>query len=56
MNIGDKIRLARKGKYTQAQLAELLGVHEVTVRRWESEKGDREPSIQEVFLCAAHFV
>lgn len=40
MSIGERIKLVRKGKYTQAELAELLGVHETTIRRWESGRDD----------------
>ena len=43
MNLGDKIRIARKGKMTQAELADLIGVHETTIRRWEL--GDRIPDV-----------
>ena len=41
MTLGERIKQARKGKYTQAELAELLGVHEMTLRRWE--QGERSP-------------
>ena len=36
MTLGEKIRKARKRKMTQAELAEAVGVHETTIRRWES--------------------
>ena len=35
MTLGERIRKARKGKYTQAELADILGIHEMTLRRWE---------------------
>lgn len=41
MTLGERIKKARKGKYTQAELAELVGVHEMTLRRWE--QGERSP-------------
>ena len=41
MTLGERIRKARKGKMTQAELAELIGVHEITIRRWEL--GERLP-------------
>jgi transcriptional regulator with XRE-family HTH domain len=38
MGIGTHIRNARKGKnYTQTQLAETIGVHVITLSRWENE-------------------
>lgn len=40
MGIGARIKAARKGKYNQAELAELVGVHETTIRRWELERDD----------------
>jgi transcriptional regulator, XRE family len=41
MRLGERIKKARKGKGTQAELAEQIGVHEMTIRRWES--GERYP-------------
>ena len=38
MTLGEKIRKARKRKMTQAELAEAIGVHEMTIRRWELGK------------------
>jgi len=38
MTLGEKIRKVRKGKMTQAELAEAIGVHEMTIRRWELGK------------------
>ena len=46
MNVGDRIRKARKGKMTQAELANLIGVHEITVRRWEL--GERSPDVNDL--------
>lgn len=40
MTVGERIKRARKGKFTQAELAELMGVHETTIRRWESGRDD----------------
>ena len=38
MTLGERIRKARKQKLlTQADLGEAVGVHEMTVRRWESD-------------------
>ena len=55
MGIGANIRRLRKNaKMTQPELAEKLGVHETTIRRWEQEK-DKGPdagminSISEIF-------
>lgn len=41
MTLGERIKKARKGKYSQAELAELINVHENTLRRWEL--GERIP-------------
>lgn len=42
MTLGERIKKARKSnKYSQADLAELIGVHGNTIRRWE--QGDRFP-------------
>ena len=41
MKLGEKIRALRKGKFTQEQLAEKVGVHINTILRWE--RGDRVP-------------
>lgn len=54
MKIGERIRNARKHnkeKYTQAQLAEAIGVHEITVRRWE--KGERFPDANDIDKIAS---
>ena len=40
--LGARIKKLRKGKFSQAELAERLGVHEMTVRRWENT--DRQPT------------
>ena len=43
MGIGTQIKnFRKKAKMTQPELAEKLGVHETTIRRWEQEK-DRGP-------------
>lgn len=44
MGVGERIKHLRKGKYTQSELAELIGVHETTIRRWEQER-DRGPDL-----------
>ena len=44
MGIGGRIKALRKGKFNQAELAELVGVHETTLRRWEQER-DRGPDL-----------
>lgn len=44
MGVGERIKHLRKGKYTQSELAELTGVHETTIRRWEQER-DRGPDL-----------
>ena len=46
MTLGERIRKARKGNMTQAELAKLIGVHEITVRRWEL--GERTPNIKDL--------
>ena len=46
LTLGERIRTSRKGKMTQAQLAEAVGVHEITIRRWES--GERTPDVKEI--------
>ena len=46
LTLGEKIRTLRKGKMTQPELAEKIGVHEMTVSRWEL--GKRKPSINEI--------
>jgi transcriptional regulator with XRE-family HTH domain len=49
--IGKTLRLARKSKgYTQEFLAEAIGVHRVSLARWE--KGECEPSMQQAFKLA----
>lgn len=43
MGIGNRIKILRKKTgLTQPELAEKIGVHETTIRRWELEK-DRGP-------------
>ena len=51
LTLGEKIRTLRKGKMTQPELAEKIGVHEMTVSRWEL--GKRKPSINEIQKLAA---
>ncbi len=46
MSLGERIRKVRKGKMTQAELAHLIGVHEITVRRWEL--GERTPDVKDI--------
>ena len=46
MKIGEKIRALRKGKMTQAELAERVGVHETSIRRWEL--GNRVPDVKDI--------
>ena len=50
MTLGERIRKARKGKMTQAELAHAIGVHEMTIRRWES--GLRSPRMEEINAIA----
>ena len=52
MGIGEKIKTLRKQlKMTQTELAEKIGVHETTIRRWEQEV-DRGPDGKSVNLLA----
>jgi transcriptional regulator with XRE-family HTH domain len=51
MAVGEKIRNLRKHKNTQAQLAEAIGVHEMTLRRWEA--GSRVPNADDLKKLAA---
>ena len=46
MTLGEKIRNARKRKMTQVELANEIGVHEMTIRRWES--GKRFPDVEDL--------
>ena len=50
MKLGEKIKTLRKRKYTQEQLAELLGVHVNTIVRWE--RGDRIPTADKLKILA----
>lgn len=50
MTLGERIRKARKGKMTQSELAEAIGVHEITVRRWEL--GERTPDAEDLQKAA----
>lgn len=50
MKMGEKIRALRKGKYTQEELAERLGMHINTIVRWE--RGDRMPTADKLKALA----
>ena len=41
MTLGERIKNFRKGRFSQAELADIVGVHENTLRRWEL--GERLP-------------
>ena len=49
-NFGNRLReLRQKSGITQAELAEQIGVHEITIRRWElSERTPRVEDIQKI--------
>ena len=52
MGIGTRIRQLRKQTgLTQPELAEKIGVHETTIRRWEQER-DKGPDIKTVNILA----
>ena len=52
MGIGTRIKQLRKRAHlTQPELAERIGVHETTIRRWEQEK-DRGPDVNAVNTIA----
>lgn len=52
MGIGTRIKgLRRRAGLTQPELAEKIGVHETTIRRWEQEK-DRGPDGKAVTMLA----
>ena len=53
MSLGGKIKLLRKGKYTQEELAELLGVHINTIVRWERD--ERVPDANKLKILAKVF-
>lgn len=36
MNIGERLRKLREGKYTQEELAEKMKVHSITISKWET--------------------
>jgi len=51
MGVGQRIKTARKMiRMTQAELAEKIGVHEVTVRTWEN--ADKTPRIDVIYKIA----
>ncbi len=50
MKLGERIRALRKKKYTQEELAELVGVHVNTLIRWEH--GDRNPTADKLQALA----
>ena len=55
MSIGANIqRLRKEARMTQPELAEKLGVHETTIRRWEQGK-DRGPDVEMVDTIAKVF-
>ena len=55
MGIGTRIKeLRKKAHMTQPELAERIGVHETTIRRWEQEK-DRGPDVKAVNAIADVF-
>lgn len=48
---GNRLKQLRKSKgLNQTQLAEFLGVHEITIRRWEL--GQREPRLEDIKALA----
>ncbi len=50
-SFGERLKQLRKSKgLNQSQLAEILGVHEITVRRWELEQ--REPRLEDIKALA----
>ena len=52
MGIGLRIKeLRKRARITQPELAEKIGVHETTIRRWELEK-DRGPDSKAVIALA----
>ena len=50
MTLGEKIRVLRKGKYTQEELAYRIGVHVNTLIRWEHD--DRTPTTDKLKMLA----
>lgn len=50
LTLGDRIRQARKGKMTQSELAESLGLSDMTIRRWEA--GTRIPNAEDIKIMA----
>jgi len=52
-DLGLSVRVRRKLWLTQAQLGLLLGVHEMTVSRWERASRTEEPSPYQTALLQA---
>ena len=50
MTLGERIKNFRKGRFSQAELAEIVGVHENTLRRWEL--GERSPDADSLMKLA----
>ena len=50
MELGEKIKMLRKGKYTLEELADKVGVHINTLSRWE--KGYRYPTADKLQAIA----
>lgn len=52
MKVGDRIKLRREAKgLSQGELAELIGIHEVTLGRWE--RGERQVKLDKLQNIAA---
>lgn len=50
MDFGDKVKLVRKQLFlTQAAMAQILGVTEQSVRRWEQGRNEPVMSVQKKF-------
>ena len=50
MTLGERIKTLRKGRFSQSELAEIVGVHENTLRRWEL--GERSPDADALIKLA----
>ncbi len=46
MTFGERLRRLREGRYSQEELANMLGVHSVTISKWETM--GREPNAKNV--------